>query len=196
MNLPNKLSLFRVALVPIIVILFLTDGIMECFRIHTANGDIVFTLSDILVFVLFAVASFTDFLDGKIARSRNLITSFGKFVDPIADKLLVNSMLILFACTSRISVLAVLLMIWRDMIVDGLRMNASAKGKVVAAGMLGKIKTVLQMFAIIFLMLKNLPFAFVGIPMDQILLWAATIVSLASGIQYFKQLKDIVMESM
>ena len=194
MNLPNKLSLFRVALVPIIVILFLTDGIMECFRIHTANGDIVFTLSDILVFVLFAVASFTDFLDGKIARSRNLITSFGKFVDPIADKLLVNSMLILFACTSRISVLAVLLMIWRDMIVDGLRMNASAKGKVVAAGMLGKIKTVLQMFAIIFLMLKNLPF--VGIPMDQILLWAATIVSLASGIQYFIQLKDIVMESM
>ena len=196
MNLPNKLSLFRVALVPIIVILFLTDGIMECFRIHTANGDIVFTLSDILVFVLFAVASFTDFLDGKIARSRNLITSFGKFVDPIADQLLVNSMLILFACTSRISVLAVLLMIWRDMIVDGLRMNASAKGKVVAAGMLGKIKTVLQMFAIIFLMLKNLPFAFVGIPMDQILLWAATIVSLASGIQYFIQLKDIVMESM
>ena len=196
MNLPNKLSLFRVALVPIIVILFLTDGIMECFRIHTANGDIVFTLSDILVFVLFAVASFTDFLDGKIARSRNLITSFGKFVDPIADKLLVNSMLILFACTSRISVLAVLLMIWRDMIVDGLRMNASAKGKVVAAGMLGKIKTVLQMFAIIFLMLKNLPFAFVGIPMDQIFLWAATIVSLASGIQYFIQLKDIVMESM
>ena len=196
MNLPNKLSLFRVALVPIIVILFLTDGIMECFRIHTANGDIVFTLSDILVFVLFAVASFTDFLDGKIARSRNLITSFGKFVDPIADKLLVNSMLILFACTSRISVLAVLLMIWRDMIVDGLRMNASAKGKVVAAGMLGKIKTVLQMFAIIFLMLKNLPFAFVGIPMDKILLWAATIVSLASGIQYFIQLKDIVMESM
>ena len=196
MNLPNKLSLFRVALVPIIVILFLTDGIMECFRIHTANGDIVFTLSDILVFVLFAVASFTDFLDGKIARSRNLITSFGKFVDPIEDKLLVNSMLILFACTSRISVLAVLLMIWRDMIVDGLRMNASAKGKVVAAGMLGKIKTVLQMFAIIFLMLKNLPFAFVGIPMDQILIWAATIVSLASGIQYFIQLKDIVMESM
>lgn len=156
----------------------------------------MFTLSDILVFVLFAVASFTDFLDGKIARSRNLITSFGKFVDPIADKLLVNSMLILFACTSRISVLAVLLMIWRDMIVDGLRMNASAKGKVVAAGMLGKIKTVLQMFAIIFLMLKNLPFAFVGIPMDQILIWAATIVSLASGIQYFIQLKDIVMESM
>ena len=71
-----------------------------------------------------------------------------------------------------------------------------AKGKVVAAGMLGKIKTVLQMFAIIFLMLKNLPFAFVGIPMDQIMLWAATIVSLASGIQYFIQLKDIVMESM
>lgn len=196
MNLPNKLSLFRIALVPVIVILFLTDGIMECFRIHTGTGDVVFSLADILVFVLFALASFTDFLDGHIARSRNLITSFGKFVDPIADKLLVNTMLILFAYTARISVVAVLLMIWRDMIVDGLRMNASAKGKVVAAGMLGKAKTVLQMFAIIFLMLKNLPFAFIGIPMDQILLWAATIVSLASGVQYFIQLKDIVMESM
>lgn len=196
MNLPNKLSLFRIALVPVIVILFLTDGIMECFRIQTGTGDVVFSLADILVFVLFSLASFTDFLDGHIARSRNLITSFGKFVDPIADKLLVNTMLILFAYTARISVVAVLLMIWRDMIVDGLRMNASAKGKVVAAGMLGKAKTVLQMFAIIFLMLKNLPFAFIGIPMDQILLWAATIVSLASGAQYFIQLKDIVMESM
>lgn len=196
MNLPNKLSLFRIALVPVIVILFLTDGIMECFRIHTGTGDVVFSLADILVFVLFALASFTDFLDGHIARSRNLITSFGKFVDPIADKLLVNTMLILFAYTARISVVAILLMIWRDMIVDGLRMNASAKGKVVAARMLGKAKTVLQMFAIIFLMLKNLPFAFIGIPMDQILLWAATIVSLASGVQYFIQLKDIVMESM
>lgn len=196
MNLPNKLSLFRIALVPVIVILFLTDGIMECFRIQTGTGDVVFSLADILVFVLFSLASFTDFLDGHIARSRNLITSFGKFVDPIADKLLVNTMLILFAYTARISVVAVLLMIWRDMIVDGLRMNASAKGKVVAAGMLGKAKTVLQMFAIIFLMLKNLPFAFIGVPMDQILLWAATIVSLASGVQYFIQLKDIVMESM
>lgn len=196
MNLPNKLSLFRIALVPVIVILFLTDGIMECFRIQTGTGDVVFSLADILVFVLFSLASFTDFLDGHIARSRNLITSFGKFVDPIADKLLVNTMLILFAYTARISVVAVLLMIWRDMIVDGLRMNASAKGKVVAARMLGKAKTVLQMFAIIFLMLKNLPFAFIGVPMDQILLWAATIVSLASGVQYFIQLKDIVMESM
>ena len=146
--------------------------------------------------ILFAIASFTDFLDGNIARKRNLVTSFGKFVDPIADKLLVNTMLILFAVGNRVPIIAVIIMIWRDTIVDGLRMSASAKGKVVAAGMPGKIKTVLQMFAIIFVMLYDLPFAYLGIPMDQIFIWGATIASVYSGIVYFMKLKDVVMETM
>lgn len=196
MNLPNKLSLFRVALVPVIALIFLFVQLDECFHVDTVEPSVIFYWQDVLVLVLFAVASFTDFLDGRIARSRNLITSFGKFVDPIADKLLVNTMLILFACSGTISVIPVLLMIWRDMVVDGLRMNASARGRVVAAGMLGKLKTVLQMLALLCLMLKNLPFALWGIPMADILLWAATLVSLISGGDYFIKLKDIVMESM
>ena len=145
---------------------------------------------------MFALASFTDYLDGHIARKYNLITSFGKFIDPIADKLLVNTMFILFAVDGVVPALFVLLMIWRDMIVDGLRMNASAKGKVVAAGMMGKAKTVLQMFAIIFLLLNNLPFALVSLPVADLLFYAAVAVSVASGVDYFLKLKDIVMETM
>lgn len=103
-------------------------------------------------------------------------------------------MLILFAVGNRVPIIAVIIMIWRDTIVDGLRMSASAKGKVVAAGMPGKIKTVLQMFAIIFVMLYDLPFAYLGIPMDQIFIWGATIASVYSGIVYFMKLKDVVME--
>lgn len=87
-------------------------------------------------------------------------------------------------------------MIWRDAIVDGIRMMASKEGRVMAAGWSGKTKTVLQMFAIIICFLNNIPFVFMGIPMDQILIWCATIVSVISGIQYFNQAKDILMESM
>ena len=197
MNLPNKLSLFRVLLVPIITIFYLFVDLGIACELTIANGAILsIGWTEIVVVVLFAVASFTDYLDGSIARKYNMITSFGKFVDPIADKLLVNTMLILFAVSGRVPVLAVVIMIWRDMIVDGLRMSASAKGKVVAAGMPGKVKTVLQMFAIIFVMIYNLPFAYMGIPVDQILIWAATAASVYSGVIYFVKLKDVVMETM
>ena len=161
-----------------------------------SGEHIAVSMTALLVLILFAIASFTDYLDGHIARKHNLITSFGKFIDPIADKLLVNTMLILFAVDGVVPAVFVLIMIWRDMIVDGLRMNASAKGKVVAAGMMGKAKTVLQMFAIIFLLLNNLPFAFVSLPVADILFYAAVAVSVASGAEYFLQLKDIVMETM
>ncbi len=196
MNTPNKLSLFRIALVPIIAIVYIWLKLPECFVFRIASGYVTITFSDLIILLLFAVASITDFLDGFIARKYNLITSFGKFIDPIADKLLVNTLLILFAWSGDISVVAVLLMIGRDTIVDGLRMSASNKGKVVAAGLLGKLKTVLQMFAIIVIILNNVPFVFIGLSMDKILLWAACLVSLISGVQYFIKLKDVVLESM
>lgn len=161
-----------------------------------SGEHIAVSMTALLVLILFAIASFTDYLDGYIARKHNLITSFGKFIDPIADKLLVNTMFILFAVDGVVPAVFVLIMIWRDMIVDGLRMNASAKGKVVAAGMMGKAKTVLQMFAIIFLLLNNLPFAFISLPVADILFYAAVAVSVASGAEYFLKLKDIVMETM
>ena len=196
MNLPNKLSMFRFLLVPIIACIYLFTDLPEAFGADVNGAHIAVSMTALLVLVLFAIASFTDYLDGHIARKHNLITSFGKFIDPIADKLLVNTMFILFAVDGVVPAVFVLIMIWRDMIVDGLRMNASAKGKVVAAGMMGKAKTVLQMFAIIFLLLNNLPFAFVSLPVAVILFYAAVAVSAASGVQYFLKLKDIVMETM
>ena len=195
MNLPNKLSLFRIILVPVIACIYLFTDMREAFGVDVNGQHIAVSMTALLVLVLFALASFTDYLDGHIARN-NLITSFGKFIDPIADKLLVNTMFILFAVDGVVPALFVLLMIWRDMIVDGLRMNASAKGKVVAAGMMGKAKTVLQMFAIIFLLLNNLPFALVSLPVADLLFYAAVAVSVASGVDYFLKLKDIVMETM
>lgn len=188
--------MFRIVLVPVIACIYLFTDLPEVFGADVSGEHIAVSMTALLVLILFAIASFTDYLDGHIARKHNLITSFGKFIDPIADKLLVNTMFILFAVDGVVPAVFVLIMIWRDMIVDGLRMNASAKGKVVAAGMMGKAKTVLQMFAIIFLLLNNLPFAFVSLPVADILFYAAVAVSVASGAEYFLKLKDIVMETM
>lgn len=188
--------MFRIVLVPVIACIYLFTDLPEAFGADVSGEHIAVSMTALLVLILFAIASFTDYLDGHIARKHNLITSFGKFIDPIADKLLVNTMFILFAVDGVVPAVFVLIMIWRDMIVDGLRMNASAKGKVVAAGMMGKAKTVLQMFAIIFLLLNNLPFAFISLPVADILFYAAVAVSVASGAEYFLKLKDIVMETM
>lgn len=192
MNLPNKLTMLRIVMVPVVVLIYLL--IPQDFCIVSQTNRLA--LRDILAFLVFAAASFTDMLDGQIARKQHLITSFGKFADPIADKMLVNTLLILLVYAHQANVVAVLLMIARDLVVDGLRMLASQHGKVVSAGFFGKLKTVLQMFAIVFLLLKNWPFVYVGLPVDQILLWGATIASLWSGFVYFVQLKDYVLESM
>lgn len=196
MNLPNKLSLMRIAFVPVAAVVFLCGELSASFQNGIYVGSVFLQYSDLLVLLLFAAASITDFLDGYIARRNHLITSFGKFIDPIADKLLVNTLLIPLAWSGRISVIAVLLMIARDTIVDGLRMNAASSGKVVAAGYAGKVKTVMQMFAIIFILLHDVPFAFIQVPIGECLLWIAVAASLYSGVLYFVQLKDIVLESM
>lgn len=192
MNLPNKLTVGRIAMVPLVVLIYLVIPQDFCV-ISETNG---LALRDVLAFLIFMLASLTDMFDGQIARKYHLITSFGKFFDPIADKMLVNTMLILLVYTHQANIVAVLLMIARDLIVDGLRMLASQHGKVVSAGIYGKAKTVLQMFAILFLLLKNWPFVYLGLPLDQILLWLACLMSLFSGLIYFAQLKDFVLESM
>lgn len=196
MNLPNKLSLFRIILVPVIACVYLFYDANMAFSLTLRGYTATVSYNHIMVLILFIMASFTDFLDGAIARKHNMVTSFGKFIDPIADKLLINTMFILFALSGVVSVIPVLLMIWRDMIVDGLRMSASAKGSVVAAGYMGKVKTVLQMFAIIFLLLHNLPFVFLNLPVANSLLWLAVLASIGSGMEYFIKLKSVVMESM
>ena len=137
LNLPNKLTLLRMALVPVYLVLL-------------AYG---FNFTALLVF---AVASLTDLFDGKIARKYNLITNFGKFMDPIADKLLTHTAFIMLCAMGRLNVVACIIFIAREFVVSGLRMVAVEQGHVIAAGMSGKIKTVLQM--ILAMLLTGLPF--------------------------------------
>lgn len=192
MNLPNKLTLLRILLVPIAAAIYL---LMPA-DVGTISWLNQLPLRNLLVLIIFAVASFTDYLDGSIARRHNLITTFGKFADPIADKLLVNTLLILLVYTHSASVVAVLLMTARDLVVDAMRMSASTSGEVVSAGFYGKLKTVLQMIAILFLLLNNWPFVYLHFPMASLLLWAACFCSLYSGWIYFQKLKKYVLESM
>lgn len=197
MNLPNKLSCFRMVLVPLIVAVWIFPYAQFNITIPELEISIVtLSLKNVFVLTLFFIASITDFLDGYIARKNNLITSFGKFIDPIADKLLVNTMFILFACMGIVPIAPVLVMIWRDTVVDGLRMNTASKGVVVAAGMLGKVKTVAQMITIILVLLNNLPFELLRFPMADFMLWFSMLVSVASGFSYFMQMKEHILETM
>lgn len=197
MNLPNKLSCFRIALVPVIVLVWLFPYAQFNIAMPEFTFGIVnISLKNIIVLILFCIASFTDYLDGYLARKNHLVTSFGKFIDPIADKMLVNTMMIMFACLGMVPIVPVVVMIWRDTIVDGLRMSAASKGVVVAATMLGKIKTVSQMLTIILVLLNNLPFELLRFPMADFMLWFSMLVSVASGVSYFMQMKEYVMETM
>ena len=196
MNLPNKLTVFRIILVPIMIFVWLFPYEQFNFMFYEFNfGPVSLSSLNIVVLVIFALASITDMLDGMIARNYNMITTFGKFADPIADKLLVNTTLIIMVSKHLIPVLPVVIMLGRDIIVDGCRMIASKNGVVVAAGYLGKLKTVSQMITIILVLLNNLPFELYGIPMASIVLWFATLTSVMGGYSYFIQLKDYIFES-
>ena len=196
MNLPNRLTIIRIIMIPVIVLIYLFPYAQFGINVHSFDvGFVSISLVNIIVLGLFILTSFTDFLDGYIARSQNMITTFGKFADPIADKLLVNTMFILFAAQGVIPVVPVLIMIARDTIVDGCRMIASSNGTVVAAGYLGKVKTVSQMLAIILILLNNLPFELYRFPVSDLVLWFAAIVSFVSGVSYFNQMKEYIFES-
>lgn len=196
MNLANKLTVFRITLIPVIVLVAIFPYAQFDITVgYFSVGSVILTYKNVAVLVLFAIASFTDFLDGYLARSRDMITTFGKFLDPIADKLLVNTVLILFAAQGVVPVVPVLIMIWRDTIVDAIRMLISQKGYVMAAGYLGKVKTVAQMLAIILILLNNLPFELYGIPVADIALWFATLMSVLSGASYVVQARPYITES-
>lgn len=196
MNLPNRLTVMRIVLIPVIILIGIFPYAQVGIEVPALQfGFVSLSAVNVVMLVLFCVASFTDFLDGYLARKNNLVTTFGKFADPIADKLLVTTMFILFAAQGVIPVVPVLIMVARDTIVDGIRMIASSNGVVMAAGYLGKVKTVVQMLAVIFILLNNLPFELVRLPVSDFLLWFATFTSLASGISYFNQMKDYIFES-
>ncbi|QEA50423.1 CDP-diacylglycerol--glycerol-3-phosphate 3-phosphatidyltransferase [Leuconostoc lactis] len=184
MNLPNQLTVFRIILIPVFIILL---SVPYAWQSLDVTG-VMLPLNWLLAAIVFAVASVTDFLDGQIARRQHLVTNFGKFADPLADKLLVMTALIFLTGFNVVPAWMTAVIVIRELAVTGLRtLIVENNGKVLAAQMPGKIKTFSQMFAIFFLYLKDVPFTAIGLPIGEILLWIAVIFTIYSGIDYFWQ---------
>lgn len=212
MNLPTKITFSRIiATVLLIATLFVLSLIRDLSTPLLGNTRL--NLIFLVVFAFFVIASYTDHLDGKLARKNNQVTDLGKFLDPVADKLLVNSMLIFLAAPSVFApyaveqvsffpVWCVIIMVARDIVVDALRFIAAQKGVVIAANIFGKLKTVLQMVAISAVLLNDFPFHYMYpnyvnpyISVTAFLVYAATLTSLISGIIYVVQNRKAFLES-
>ncbi len=192
MNLPNKLTIGRIITAIIILVMLMVPwynlGIE--FPSFVIAGKIVVDLKYIIAGVLFIAAALTDFLDGHIARSRNLVTDFGKVMDAIADKVLVNGLLIMLAYDGFINICIPVIIITRDVFVDAFKMASGNKGKVVAASFTGKAKTMCMMIGMALTMFYNLPFELIGINVGYALIIIATILSVVSGVEYYFNTKD------
>ena len=190
MNLANKITMTRIVLSVLLLIMLLFPWSEVGFEwpTYVIKGNLIVNLKFLIAGGVFAFASITDFLDGYIARSRNMVTDFGKVTDAIADKLLVNGLLIILAYERSISIVIPVVIISRDIIVDSCKMIAGNKGHVVAASIAGKIKTICMMCGLTLVLFYNLPFEFIHIPVDQILLILATLLSVISGVQYVANL--------
>lgn len=185
-NLPTKLTFLRIILTLVIVFLLL----FPFYRIGFVFPNYLFKnlLIDfryILAGVIFIFASVTDFFDGYFARKNNQVTDFGKFTDAIADKMLVNSVLIIFACQGFIPAIVPVVIIIRDIVVDAIRMNCATKGKVQSAKMSGKIKTASLMIGIVLTFFYNLPFEIWGLEVSKALIYFGTMMSLISMGEYY-----------
>jgi len=186
-NLPNRITLTRVGIIPFVVVFLLIPAPLCTFELR--HG--VLTGSDLIATALFLLAAATDGIDGHLARSRGLITNFGKFLDPLADKLLAAAALVALVQLDRAPAWAVIVILSREFAVTGLRLVAVEGGRVIAAGPLGKWKTRLQFVAIPALMLNNFPFSLIGLPVAEILFYAATAMTVISGIDYFVQNRKV-----
>lgn len=193
MNLPNKLTITRIVLSIIIIIIL-------CFPFYEIGidfpdvtiVDVDLNLRYIISGILFIIASLTDFLDGYIARKKGLITNTGKMLDAIADKILVNSVLIILTSLNEIDAIIPVVIVVRDILVNTIKMEAAAKGKVVAAIKSGKLKTASLMIGVILIFFGNLPFELIGLRVAEFFLYFATIMSIVSMIQYYNINKKLI----
>ncbi len=194
MNLPNKLTMLRIFLSIVIIILLLFPFDMTGISLPKlfVNEKAVIDIKYIIAGVLFITASLTDFLDGYIARKYNLITDFGKLIDAIADKVLVNSVLIILAASGFIHPIIAVIVVLRDTVVNSIKMVAASKGTVVAAIGSGKLKTACLMIGIVLTLFYNMPFELWNLKVSDFLLIIAAILSIVSGIQYYKQNKHLI----
>ena len=178
MNLPNKITIFRVCMIPLFVIFMLLDMVPG---------------NRLIAAALFGLAAASDAIDGHLARKNGLVTNFGKFMDPLADKLLVCSALICFVELQLIPAWMIIVIISREFIISGFRLIASDNGVVIAASYWGKSKTVVQMVMVIFLIL-NLQGAIWGV-VGRLLMWAAVILTVISLVDYIVKNKDVLKDT-
>lgn len=179
MNLPNKLTILRVCMIPFFVFFLMTDYAGE-------------EVSRWLALAVFVIASLTDLLDGRIARKYNLVTDFGKFMDPLADKLLVCSALICFVDLGYLPSWMVIVIISREFIISGFRLIAADNGIVIAASYWGKFKTTFQMLMIV-LLIAQLPFAWMRV-VEQLVIAAALVLTVVSLADYLMKNKNVLKE--
>lgn len=182
MNLPNKLTVFRIILIPIFMLLLAINW--QWGQLSVGGADI--PMQQFIAAIVFIVASLTDMLDGKLARRDHLVTNFGKFADPLADKMLVMTAFIFLVSLGKVPAWVAAIIVCRELAVTGLRLLiVEQNGQVMAAAMPGKIKTTTQMLAIIFLLLNNIFFAAVASPFGEIMLYICLFFTIYSGADYF-----------
>jgi CDP-diacylglycerol---glycerol-3-phosphate 3-phosphatidyltransferase len=192
LNLPNKITVSRILLIPIFMIFMLVD--FNFGTVNLLNTDI--QTSHLIGGLIFIIASITDWLDGYIARKYELITNMGKFLDPLADKLLVSAAFIILVELGSAPSWIIIVIISREFAVTGLRLILAGGGEVVAANQLGKIKTVTQIIAIISLLFNNIYFESIGVPFGTIMLYIALFFTVWSGVDYFYKNRRVLLESM
>lgn len=199
MNLPNKLTVLRIVLSVVIIIVLLLpyDALgIDLPKLFINEKIVLGDIKYIIAGCLFILASITDFLDGYIARKHNLITDLGKMLDSIADKMLVNSVLIVLSAMGFVHALIPTIIIVRDIAVDAFKMAAGNKGKVVASIKVGKYKTACLMVGIVLTLFYNLPFELWNLKVADFLLILATVLSVVSGFQYYNMNKKYFTENL
>lgn len=194
MNVPTKLTLLRIILTIIMIIILIFPFYLVGFNFPQIKvSGLYIKIEYIIAGVIFIIASLTDFLDGYLARKNNQVTDLGKMLDAIADKVLVNSALIILAYKGFLPVVIPVIIIFRDTVVDAIKMQASTKGKVVAAIKSGKVKTASMMTGVSLVFFYNLPFELVNIRVADFLIYFATIMSIISMIEYFNLNKHLIL---
>ncbi|TKC18727.1 CDP-diacylglycerol--glycerol-3-phosphate 3-phosphatidyltransferase [Robertmurraya kyonggiensis] len=191
MNLPNKITISRILLIPLFLIVMIVPFSWGEMRFLGVNLPVTHFVGALI----FIFASTTDWVDGYYARKYNMVTNLGKFLDPLADKLLVSAALIVLVQLGMAASWIVILIISREFAVTGLRAILAGEGEIVAANMLGKIKTWAQIVAISALLLHNTIFEMISLPFADIALWVAMIFTIWSGWDYFNKNKHVFINS-
>ncbi|MBQ4263857.1 MAG: CDP-diacylglycerol--glycerol-3-phosphate 3-phosphatidyltransferase [Bacilli bacterium] len=197
MNVPNRITVCRIILSVFLLILMLLPlnkfGIVFP-QLAVNNGNIIIDTKYIVCGIIFLVAALTDFLDGYLARKYNMVTDMGKVMDAIADKILVNGVLIILAIDGFISPVVPVVIVCRDIAVDSIKMVAGSKSGAVGASMSGKVKTAVMLVGITLLFFNDIPFILMGFRVSNILILVATVLSVVSGVEYYIKNKKFIVE--